>query len=159
MLIDGDVRLRPAKLPDDIDLALEWYQDPELLYFSEGTSTPYDREQVERMYTSLAKNCELYIIEVKIGAEWVPIGDASLCEQSLPIAIGVGEFRSRGIGKRVLKMLISRARRLGREKLVVKGVYTYNERARHLYEGAGFKLTATVFDEGGTPQWQFELKL
>ncbi len=35
LLIDKDLRLRPIRLPDDIIIALPWYQDEEVLYYSE----------------------------------------------------------------------------------------------------------------------------
>jgi len=114
---------------------------------------------VEKMYNSLSKNCELYIIELKINKDYLPIGDAALCKNSLPIVIGRKEFRSKGIGKKVLHMLINRAKELGWNKLRVKSVYTYNERARRLYEEAGFKLVSTTSDKEGNQEWQFELNL
>jgi hypothetical protein len=37
---DGSVRLRPARLPDDVTLGLPWYTDPEVLRFSRARGRP-----------------------------------------------------------------------------------------------------------------------
>jgi RimJ/RimL family protein N-acetyltransferase len=156
-LYDGSLRLRPAVLPDDVTLGAPWYSDPEVLHFSEGEGTPpYDAEMVERMYRQLAAHGELYIIEVQHGAEWRAIGDAALCPNSLPIVIGEAAFRSRGLGTRVLRLMIRRARALGWAKLGIQGIYTYNIRSRRLFERAGFKLAGEVVDQDGRLRWLFQ---
>ena len=158
-LTDKNLRLRPAKLPEDIITALPWYQDAEVLYFSEGKGvSPYDYKIVERMYRFFVEKCEFYIIEIRTKNKWIPIGDAGLCRDSLPIVIGRKDKRSKGVGKRVLHMLIERARALGWEELQVS-VYTYNERARRLYEGAGFDLIGIKRDKQGNERWRFCLRL
>lgn len=56
ILRDNELRLRPIRLPEDLDIALPWYQDREVLYYSEGEGTsPYDINIVERMYDYLSK--------------------------------------------------------------------------------------------------------
>ena len=135
-------------------------REPEVLRFSEGEGVaPYDEEMVSRMYEYLSVRGELYIIEVRGIEEWFPIGDAALLPESLPIVIGLGAFRSRGIGGRVLRLLIDRAVALGWETLQVKGIYTYNERSLRLCERAGFRRTALVTGGEGPPAWSLELIL
>ena len=159
ILEDGDLRLRPAKLPDDISIAVVWYQDPEVLYYSEGKDVaPYDYKIVEKMYNTLASTGELYIIEIFVNNKWLPIGDATLSKDSLPIVIGEKEYRSRGFGKRVLRLLIKRAKELGLGRLRVKGVYEYNERAKRLFEGAGFQ-SHVEFNKEKEKIWIFEMEL
>lgn len=160
ILRDLDIRLRPVVLPDDVAAAVRWYQDPEVLRLSEGEGVaPYDEATVARMFDYLDARGELYIIEARGIEEWFPIGDASLLPDSLPIVIGLAAFRSRGIGRRVLRLLIARAMALGWETLRVKGVYTYNERSLRLYEGAGFVRTALIDDGEGPPAWSMDLFL
>ncbi|MHB9146841.1 MAG: GNAT family N-acetyltransferase [Symbiobacteriia bacterium] len=161
MLSGFDLRLRLAELPRDVAAAVPWYQDPEVLRFSEGEGTPpYDATMVERMYRYLSEHGELYLIEVREGkGNWHAIGDATLCRDSLPLVIGEPEYRSRGLGKRVLRSLIDRARELGWAELQVKRVFTYNARSRRLFEGAGFTLAGSGTDEDGRPYWSFRLSL
>lgn len=161
ILRDGDLRLRPARLPDDVAPAVPWYRDPEVLRLSEGEGTPpYDAATVARMYEHLAAHGELYVIEVPdSGGRWRPIGDAALLADAVPIVIGEAAYRSRGLGGRVLRLLIARARSLGWDALRVSKVFTYNPRSRRLYEGAGFLPAGTGADEAGRPFWRFELRL
>ena len=46
VLRDGDLRLRPLRLPEDVDLALPWYQDPEVMSLSEGRRDHPEHVQV-----------------------------------------------------------------------------------------------------------------
>ncbi len=160
VLQDGDLRLRPAQLPADIALAVPWYQDPEVLYYSEGPGVaPYDIAIVARMYAYLARHGELYLIEVQTDHGWQPIGDATLMPESMPLVIGEQSYRSRGVGKRVLRLLIERARSLGWSRLQVARVFTYNVRSRRLFEALGFTLCGTKVEDTGQNVWQFELSL
>jgi hypothetical protein len=43
------VRLRRAKLEEYEQVALPWYQDPEVLQLSEGGEPPYDRARIMRL--------------------------------------------------------------------------------------------------------------
>jgi RimJ/RimL family protein N-acetyltransferase len=161
VLHNGELRLRPVVLPDDVAVAAPWYRDPEVLHFSEGEGTPpYGAALVEQMYRAMAGRCEVYIIEVLTPDGWHPIGDAALCgEAGTPIVIGEAAYRSRGLGGRVLRLLIGRARALGWSRMVVKGIYTYNERSLRLYSGAGFRIIEQIADETGRAMWRMELPL
>jgi RimJ/RimL family protein N-acetyltransferase len=159
-LQDGGLRLRPAVLPEDVALGLPWYADPEVLRLSEGEDTPpYDADMVERMYRYLARHRELYVIEVREPDGWRAIGDGALCPDSIPIVIGEAAYRSHGLGTRVLSLLVRRARDLGWPKLTVKGIYTHNQRARRLFERAGFSMLGAMTDQDGHRLWQLELSL
>ncbi|MFD1677088.1 GNAT family N-acetyltransferase [Alicyclobacillus fodiniaquatilis] len=151
ILHNGDIRLRPLVLPDDIDLAVPWYQDPELLYYSEGGAgaVPYDADVVDKMYKYLLNKGEVFIIEVQTADGWFAIGDVALCTDCLPIEIGNAEYRSKGIGAKVLDLIIDYAKSQRREKLFVNGIYTYNERSYRLYRSRGFsELERRVDDDG-----------
>lgn len=161
MLQSDDIKLRPVILPDDIDLALPWYQDPELLYYSEGgeTATPYDSEKVEKMYRYLLAKGEVFIIEVRIETGWKAIGDVAVCSDCLPIEIGDPEYRSKGIGGRVLDLVIDHARTRSREILKVNGIYTFNERSLCLYKSRGFLALEKYVDDDGNECVPMELVL
>ncbi|MHB9144547.1 MAG: GNAT family N-acetyltransferase [Symbiobacteriia bacterium] len=161
MLSDSELRLRPADLLHDVPIAVLWYHDPEVLRLSEGDGTPpYDAAMVERMYRYLSDHGELYVIEIQDGeGGWRAIGDAALCRDSLPLVIGQPEYRSKGLGKRVLGLLIERAQELGWTELQAKRVFSYNLRSRRLFERAGFTLAGTGVDEEGRAYWSFHLSL
>lgn len=108
--LDWEVMLRPVRLPEDLDIATAWYGDEEVLKYSGETSVSYPKSKVEEMYRYLSARGEAYIIEVKCEGRWLPVGDAAVTEDSTPIVIGVGEFRSKGTGGIVLDRLIELSR-------------------------------------------------
>lgn len=151
VLTDGTVRLRPYNEAVDPDRALPWYQDPEMLALSEGPGTaPFDRQRVVRMYRILDRIGELFMIEVRDGDRWVAVGDVTLAQETLPIVIGEKAYRRRGIGSRVLGLLIGRARELGFPSLEAKHIWEFNEASRRLFERAGFQPVATGEEPDGT---------
>lgn len=160
ILQQDDLRLRPIRIPADIDAAVPWYSDPEVLHFSEGPGTPaYNRDTVERMFRYLAEHGEAHIIEVLEAGQWLPIGDAALLPDSLPIVIGSVSHRSRGLGKRVLRLLIERAAALGRPTLTVGKIFEDNERSFRLYEGVGFVRQQRTAEPGKPVSWKLVLAL
>lgn len=154
----GDLRLRPGSI-DDVTMALKWYSDPEVLRNSEAVSEPYDYATVSRMYRYLMDNGEFYIIEVWTNNKWLAIGDACLMKDSTPIVIGNGNHRSKGVGYRVLSLLIKRAESLGWKEMNAKGIYTYNERSLRLFSSLGFKETQKREREDGIMEISLKLRL
>lgn len=156
----GNLKLRPLRLPDDVECALPWYQDSGVLNYSEGEGTlPYDLATVERMYSHLAKIGEVYIIEIIKDGSWVPIGDATLAKNMLPIVIGREEFRGKGIGKRVIRILIERAKELKWQQVKISKIYSYNFASKALFEGLGFIKTETNLDVKGREYSSYQLNL
>jgi len=138
--ITENIRLRPVSL-DDLDIALPWYQDMEVLKYTAGIerSDPYDRETVRSMYHYLMSIGECYIIEVKEKSSWFPIGDVTLSEETIPIVIGKKEYWGRGIAKKVLLYLIRRAKEIGYTRIRAKEIYDFNHRSLNLFSSLGFK--------------------
>ena len=160
ILQEDDLRLRQAVLPADARLAQAWYTDPEVMYFSEGDKDArYDLPMIEKMYRCLADQGELYIAELLIAGQWVAIGDVTLAPDTLPIVIGEAQYRSQGYGKRLISLLIDRARALGWPQLRVKSIYTFNQRSRRLFESLGFEQDGDVFLEDDIPSCKFVKQL
>lgn len=134
----NDLRLRAVGADEYVRLATPWYSEPEVLELSESGADPYDPSRVRRMFESMSKKGELYVIEALEEPGWRAVGDASLLIDAIPIVIGDPAFRSRGLGTRVLELLVDRARELGWSSIRVSGVLTYNERALRMYRRAGF---------------------
>lgn len=154
------IRLRPANIDADCESALAWYRDPEVLHFSEGPGTePYNLETVKAMYEYLSSVGRLFIIEVQEDGEWVPIGDATLSQETIPIAIGHPGYRSRGIGTRVIEQLIERAKREHWKELKVKKVYVFNERSHRMFTRLGFTVTGEGVDENGSKYRSYRLEI
>lgn len=140
--IDKELRLIKAERESWL-YALEWYQNPDVLYYSEGvTETCYDMEVITNMYSFLSSIGELYFIEILENGIWKVIGDATLSEKTMPIVIGYKEYWGKGIGKKVIGALIIRAKELGIKKIQLSGIYIYNERSKNMFMSLGFKKTS-----------------
>lgn len=147
ILQQDDIRLRPFNAEIDLDTAIRWYKDREVLLYSEGgESQAFDADRVLKMYRYLSKIGELYIIEILKGKKWLPIGDATLSGSTMPIVIGDGTYRSKGIGKKVLSLLMRRAKDLRWKELNVKCIYEYNSRSLSLFLHAGFTISDKYTD-------------
>lgn len=137
--INETLRLKTPK-KSEWDLAYPWYQNQQVMYLSEGVrNQTYDLYHIYNMYEYLSTRGELYFIEVKEENEWRAIGDVTLWEENLPIAIGEEAYWGQGIGKAVIQTLLKRAKSLGVTKIAVPAIYHYNTRSLRLFESCGFK--------------------
>ena len=139
--VSPTLRLRRWRPEDkaDMERALQWYQDPELVYFVDGPDAkPYS--SVAKMYEYLDQKGEEYWIEELEKGEFVPIGDVTLCRDDLPIVLGPKEKRGQGRGRQVVQTLIHRAEALGFDHLGVEEIYHYNVRSKRMFESLGFQV-------------------
>ena len=139
IIIDDNLRLRAYD--GQFEQALDWYQDPDMIYMIDGRREPYSPERVQRMYEYLARQGEVYFIEVLEQECWLAIGDVTFWQDDLPIIIGNADYRRKGVGKKVLSALIQRARNLDYQKLAVQEIYDFNQPSRSLFESLGFYPT------------------
>ena len=139
-IIDIDCMIRLRKpIEEEYILALPWYQNPEVLYYSEGQNVkPYDMETIRRMYKYLRNIGELYFIEAFEDYKWVAIGDVTLSEENMPIVLGNEKFWGKGIGKKVIGRLIDRAKRIKLDRIYIPTIYKYNARSSNLFKSFGF---------------------
>ena len=140
-IITIDTNLRLRAYDGNFQIAIPWYQDQTVYYNSEGIEDPAkipDEDYVRRMYEYLDKHGELYFIEVLEGGRFVPIGDVTLKEENLPIVIGVSKYRGQGIGKKVMKTILRRAKEVGFKKIYGSAVYDYNIVSQRLHESLGY---------------------
>jgi len=145
--IDRDLRLR--KYTDDCAFALDWYQDEETLLLVDGTNQPYHIEKLYQMYHYLQSKGEVYFIETKTvdDSDYVPIGDVTFWQNDMPIVIGNKNFRGKGIGTKVVKVLIKRALELSFPYLEIAEIYNYNIGSQKLFKNLGFQVIGNT-DKG-----------
>ena len=140
-IITIDTNLRLRAYDGNFRIAIPWYQDQTVYYNSEGIEDPAeipDEDYVRRMYEYLDKHGELYFIEILEAKGFVPIGDVTLKEENLPIVIGVPQHRGQGIGKKVMKAILRRAKEVGFKKIYGSAVYDYNIVSQRLHESLGY---------------------
>lgn len=138
IIIDEYLRLKTPNRTE-WEKALPWYQNPRVLYYSEGvTDKVYGMDIINRMYEYLSKIGELYFIEIYEENHWMAIGDATLSEANMPIAIGDEKYWGKGIGKKVIGKLVERAKEIKLKRICIPAIYTYNERSQNLVKSMGF---------------------
>lgn len=136
--IDSELRLR--KFDNKFSFAFNWYQDEDTVKLVDGLNAKkYDFSTLKSMYKFLNNVGELYFIEILENNEFIPIGDVTFWKDDMPIVIGDKNYRNKGIGKKVIEALISRAKELGYEEIKVREIYTYNTASQRLFESVGFK--------------------
>jgi len=138
-ILQAEETLRLRRFDDVFDFALDWYQDIETVKLVDGVDVPYSPEKLSGMYHYLDKHGELYFIEILEDGIFKPVGDVCMWQEDLPIVIS-HHYQRKGIGKRVLKLLIARAKELGWQELHVNEIYHYNIGSRRLFESVGFTL-------------------
>jgi len=99
----------------------------------------YDYDTLKRMYEYLNNIGELYFIKVLENDGFIPIGDVTFWKDDMPIVIGNKRYRGKGIGKKVVEVLIRRARNLGYQELKVREIYNHNIGSQKLFESCGFR--------------------
>jgi RimJ/RimL family protein N-acetyltransferase len=145
LTINSELRLR--KFEKNYSFALTWYQDEDTVKLVDGLDAKiYDFDKLKRMYEYLNDIGELYFIEILENAKFIPIGDVTFWKEDIPIVIGNKNYRGKGIGKKVLEVLIRRAKELGYQEIKVREIYTYNIASQKVFESVGFKKT------GNTPK-------
>lgn len=136
--ISSKLRLRPL-VDADYDLALIWYSNENILWYSENRNKPYEKKDIENMYRFLRQKGLVYVIEYK-EENWTGIGDVTLSENTMPMIL-MPEYQGLGIGYQVIMTLLDKGKKMGYEKIALSGIYLYNERSLAMYKKCGFKET------------------
>lgn len=137
--IDIDENLRLKRYTGTCNFALEWYQDEDMVKLVDGPdAVKYTMNKLQRMYNVLDRRGELYFIEAKENNNFIPIGDVTLCSDDMPIVIGNTDYRSKGIGMKVINALLERGQDIGYKIFGVKEIYDYNLPSQKCFEKAGF---------------------
>lgn len=139
--IDDSLRLRAYD--GNYSVAYGWYQDDIVRKFSEGITDPNKRlnmRWVAKKLNALNGSGELYFIEIFENGKFIPIGDVTLQENNPPIEIGLAKYRGVGIGTKVMKILVKRAKEIGIHKIYNTGCYEDNIASQKMLENAGFTL-------------------
>lgn len=90
------------------------------------------------MYNYWNEVGELYFIEVYSNGCYKPIGDVTFCKDDMPIVIGDKAYRGKGIGTKVIKTLIERAKELGFKEVEIEEIYSWNKHSQKLFTNLGF---------------------
>lgn len=141
-IIDLGNGIRLAAYDGRHEEALLWYTNPFVYYNSEGiTDGPIpDPAYIDRMYSYLDQNSELYFIEVLSAGTYVRVGDVAIKPKNLPIVIGNDDFRGKGISKVVMNYAFKRLKDLGYHTVNESIVYKHNQTSKQMHESLGYVL-------------------
>lgn len=154
-LYGGDIVLRPLS-DEHLPLLYKWCADPEILYWTEGgtdeRNLSYGPETVRGIYGGVSQNALCFLVEVRGEA----VGECWLQRMNLPevlaayppeldvrridMTIGEKAWWNRGIGTRMIGMLIEYA--FAGEGVDVLHCFCedYNIRSRRVWEKNGFRF-------------------
>ncbi|HNS01976.1 MAG TPA: GNAT family protein [Anaerolineae bacterium] len=159
MIYADGIRLRAVER-EDIPTFVRWFNDPEvrrtLLMFA-----PMSKVSEERWFESrqTRDNDYLFGIEVPVNDDWQLIGNVGLHQIdwvhrhcTFGIVIGERTFWERGYGSKATRAALRFAFHTLNLHRVELEVFDFNQRARHVYEKAGFRLEGTrrqaLFQDG-----------
>ena len=149
-IIEINSSLRLRAYDGNYMVALPWYQDELVRRFSEGVTDENKilyENYVKRKLDGPITNGEEYFIEVFENGKFVPIGDVTLKEDDPPIEIGVPRYRGIGIGTKVMKAFVLRAKEIGIKKIYNTGCYEDNIASQKMLEAVGFILVEHDLEE------------
>lgn len=151
-LRQDDLWIRPLTQAD-APILLRWLQDPRNLHWWEGESAVFTEARIqEDFYTEepFLRRCMIEAEGKVIGYVQVQRLDDELCAEykyphpellcfGIDQFIGEPDFRSRGIGRRFLRLLLEHLERDEGAQAVILDPHADNLRAIRCYEACGFQ--------------------
>ncbi len=130
-MIDEELSLIPYY--PAYDITLEWYRDPETCLLCDNDDTPYDLDRLKRMYSYLYRNGSCFYIcyQEKL------IGDIALLDRGEICVVLAKEYRSRHIGRRCVREILSLAKDKGMKEIHAR-IYPFNIASRKMFVTCGF---------------------
>lgn len=130
-IVDADIVLVPYY--PNYELALKWYQDPELCKQVDNIDYVYSLDRLKSMYDYLSAHGDCYYIEYK----HCPVGDITLKEDEISIVI-CKEYQNQHIGRRCVKDIIKMAKEKGLTQVKAE-IYSFNKQSLKMFSELGFR--------------------
>ena len=137
--IDIDNSLQLVKYYPYYKKSLIWYQDLTICKQVDNIDFAYDLTRLKNMYNYLAKKGECYYIKYKVKNRFVLVGDISLCEDKIGLAI-CKQYQNLHIGRKCVDALLERAKQLGIPKVDAE-IYDFNTQSQKMFLAVGFVKT------------------
>jgi len=161
-LSDGPLTLRPMG-EDDWDALLRWNNDPEVLYYCEGSDvTARPLRQVQQIYRGVSQHAFSFVAELDgraVGECWLQEMNlerilsrypAEMDLRRIDLTIGEKELWGKGWGTRIIALLV----RFGFERCAADAIFAcdvadYNPRSRRAFEKNGFVIDEVIPQDPG----------
>jgi len=140
------VSLRKLKSADEKYFA-KWWRNKNLLRLTSGILEPITNQETTQYFLAMLASKTDYHFMIMLDKE--TIGHISLIKKSrgwheIQIIIGKKQYWGKGYGQKAIRILISKAKKLGISKIYLE-VRPTNIRAIHAYKQCGFQGAKTIF--------------
>ena len=133
-IIDRELVLVPY-YPNE-EVALAWYQDPDVCKQVDNIDHVYTPELLRRMYDFLSANGYCYYIKYK----GVLVGDVTLRHNGEVCIVVSKDYQNRHIGRRCVLELLRLAAEKGMTQ-VTANIYDFNRQSQRMFLAVGFEKT------------------
>lgn len=133
-IVDEEIVLVPYY--PNYELALKWYQDPEVCKQVDNIDYVYTLDRLKSMYEYLSTHGDCYYIEYKNSL----VGDITLKEDEISIVI-CKEYQNQHIGRRCIKDMIQLAKEKGLTQVKAQ-IYSFNKQSQRAFLAIGFEHLA-----------------
>ncbi|RLQ95917.1 GNAT family N-acetyltransferase [Falsibacillus albus] len=152
MIVKRDSILVRELEEKDVYLLSKWLSDPAVLQYYEGRDRPHNQEMIYEHYYSRERDLTGCIIEYnqkEIGyLQFYPLSNHEKAEYGygeqeklfgMDQFIGEPEYWNRGIGTKLIRMMISHIKDCHHPQKLIMDPQEWNERALRCYEKCGFR--------------------
>ena len=115
------------------EVALKWYQDPQLCKQVDNINFVYTSERLHAMYTYLSTHGDCFYIEY----QGMLVGDITLKDDEISIVI-CKEYQNKHIGRKCIKNIIELAKEKGLSQVKAE-IYPFNLQSQKMFCSIGFK--------------------
>ena len=147
------IRLRVI-LKSDLRYLMKWFNDPEVTQYLRiffPSMEVFEEKWINDLATIKRETDVVFMIEVRVGKRWVPIGTCGLHrinwherDADLGMAIGEKKFWSNGYGTQAAKLLVDYAFLQLNMHRVSSSAYGFNTRSIKMQERVGMKREGVV---------------
>ncbi len=130
-IIDDELTLIPY-FPNE-EVALRWYQDPEVCKQVDNIDFLYTPERLRAMYDYLCAHGDCFYIRYR----GTLVGDCTLRDNSEIAIVVCREYQNRQIGRRCVRNMIALAKEKGMSQ-VKANIYSFNRQSRAMFQTLGF---------------------
>ena len=139
------ISLRKLRVSDKKYFA-KWWNDKDLRKLTSGRPGPILDKKVDKYFSAMLKDKNDYHFMILLGQE--VIGHIALIKKKnnwyeTIIIIGEKRYWNKGYGRKAIKLLLDKAKRLGISKIYLE-VRPNNLRAIRAYEKCGFRKTKLI---------------
>ena len=130
-IIDKEISLIPY-YPNP-EVAIVWYQDPDVCKQVDNIDHIYDLDLLNRMYSYLSTHGHCYYIQYNGRL----VGDVSLRDNGEVSIVVCKEYQNKHIGRRCVCEMVALAKEKG-IKEIRANIYSFNTQSKRMFESVGF---------------------